>query len=85
MKRQPETCMGPLGLFSLTALARGIVPLVFATDLLRSLFIPRLFLPALVRVFQLFCHPATASRSGSAIAAGLARYERSRHGDTDEY
>jgi hypothetical protein len=29
-------------------LARGIVPLVFAADLLRSLFIPRLFLPALV-------------------------------------
>jgi hypothetical protein len=38
----------PPSLIGLALLARGIVPIIFAADLLRSFFIPRLFLPALV-------------------------------------
>jgi hypothetical protein len=38
----------PQSLIGLALLARGIVPLIFAADLLRSFFVSRLFLPALV-------------------------------------
>jgi hypothetical protein len=50
----------PQSLIGLALLARGIVPLVFAADLLRSFFIPRLFLPALVAL------DALISRGGRA-------------------
>jgi hypothetical protein len=48
----------PQSLIGLALLARGIVPLIFAADLLRSFFISRLFLPALV------AHDALIGRGG---------------------